>query len=148
MSVKRFSFFACRVVIVHTVTYMVAGWIAYSLQWGGTYGGEALQWYMRDPNSQYVQTWFVPAQILRGIILAVAFYPFLSRIMEIRRWGWLTVASGYLLIGTLAGSSGTIESIVYTKVPASFHLATLPEVALQGLMFGYLLFLWQRRAKE
>jgi hypothetical protein len=148
MSMKRFSFFACRVVIVHAVTYMVAGWIAYSLQWGGTYGGEALQWYMRDPTSEYVQTWFVPAQILRGIILAVAFYPFLSRIMEMRRWGWLTVASGYLLIGTLAGSGGTIESIVYTNVPVSFLLATLPEVVLQGLLFGYLLILWQRRAKE
>ncbi|WP_455286436.1 hypothetical protein [[Eubacterium] cellulosolvens] len=148
MSVKTFSFFAIRVVIVHTLTYMVAGWIALSLQWGGTYGGEALQWYIRDPTSQYVQTWFIPAQILRAILLAVAFYPFLGRIMAMKRFGWLTVASGYLLIGTLAGSGGTIEDIVYTKVPAEFLLATLPEVVLQGLLFGYLLTLWQRQAKE
>jgi hypothetical protein len=148
MSVKTFSFFAGRVVIVHTVTYMIAGWIAYYLQWGGTYGGEALQWYMRDPTSEYVQTWFIPAQILRGIVLACAFYPFLGRIMEMRRWGWPTVASTYVLVGTLAGSDGVIESIVYTKVPASFTFATLPEVVLQALLFGYLLILWQRRARE
>lgn len=145
MSLKAFSYFAARVVIVHTVTFFIAGWIALALQWAGIYGGEAVQFYLRDPNSQYVQMWLIPAEILRGILLAIAFYPFLGRIMEMKHWGWLAVASAYLLIGEIG--IGTIENIVYTNLPASFLLSTVPEAVLEALLFGYFLVLWQRRAK-
>jgi hypothetical protein len=50
------------------------------------------------------------------------------------------------LIGTIAGSGGIIERIVFTTTPVSFTLATLPEIVAQGLMFGYLLVLWERRS--
>jgi hypothetical protein len=65
-----------------------------------------------------------------------------------KRWGWLSVSSLYLLIGTIAGSGGTIEHIVYTTTPAFLALATLPEITAQGLMFGYLLVLWERRSNH
>ena len=145
MSLKSFSYFVARVVILHVVTFLTAGWIALALQWEGVYGGEAVQFFFRDPNSQYVQTWLIPAEILRGILLAIAIYPFLSRIMEMKRWGWLAVASNYLLIGEIG--VGTIELITYSNLPASFLLASVPEAALDALLFGYLLMLWQRRTK-
>ena len=145
MSLKSFSYFTARVVILHTLTFLIAGWIAIALQWEGTYGGTAAQFFFRDPNSAYVQTWLIPTEVLRGILLAVALYPFLGRIMEMKRWGWLAVASNYLLIGEIG--VGTLELITYSNLPASFLLASIPEAALDALLFGYLLVLWQRRAK-
>ena len=145
MFLKSFSYFTARVVIVHIATFLAAGWIALALQWEGVYGGEAAQFFFRDPNSQYVQMWLIPTEILRGILLAIALYPFLGRIMEMKRWGWLAVASNYLLIGEIG--VGTIELITYSNLPASFLWASVPEAALDALLFGCLLVLWQRRAK-
>ena len=145
MSLKSFSYFTARVVILHVVTFLTAGWIALALQWEGVYGGETAQLFFRDPYSQYVQTWLIPTEILRGILLAIALYPFLGRIMEMKRWGWLAVASNYLLIGEIG--VGTIELITYSNLPTSFLLASVPEAALEALLFGYLLVFWQRRAK-
>jgi hypothetical protein len=143
---KTFAFFTSRTIIVHIVTYVIAGMFAYYIQWGGVYGGPAMQTYMKPPSE------FGPlvtaSQILRGLILAVALYPFLGRILELKRWGWLSVSSLYLLIGTIAGSGGVIEHIVFTTAPVFFTLATLPEIVVQGLMFGYLLVFWERRYHE
>ena len=102
-----------------------------------------MQNFMKSP-SEYAP-WVIPSQILRGIVLAIALYPFLTGIIEMKRWGWVSVSSLYLLIGTIAGSGGVIELIVYTTTPIYFTLATLPEIAAQGLMFGFLLVSWERR---
>jgi len=48
----------------------------------------------------------------------------------------------------IAGSGGVIEHIVFTTTPVFFTLATLPEILAQGLMFGYLLVFWERRAHQ
>lgn len=141
---KAFALFASRTIIVHIATYALAGIVAYWVQWGGVYGGPAMQTYMKPPSEFAV--WVVPSQILRGFVLAVALYPFLGRILELKQWGWLSVSSLYLLIGTIAGSGGVIEHIVFTTTPMLFTLATLPEIVGQGLMFGYLLVLWERRS--
>ena len=105
-----------------------------------------MQNFMKPP-SEYA-LWVIPSQILRGIVLAIALYPFLGRILEMKRWGWVSVSSLYLLIGTIAGSGGVIELIVYTTTPIYFTLATLPEIAAQGLMFGFLLVFWERRSHD
>jgi hypothetical protein len=139
---KTFAFFTSRTIIVHIVTYVIAGMLAYYIQWGGVYGGPAMQTYMKTPGE--FGPWVIPSQILRGLILAVALYPFLGRILELKRWGWLSVSSLYLLIGTVAGSGGIIENTVFTTTPVFFTLTTLPEIVAQGLMFGYLLVLWER----
>ncbi len=144
MTGRTFAFFTTRAIIVHLVTYYVAGLVAYFIQWNGVYGGPAMQNFMKPP-SEYAP-WVIPSQILRGIVLAIALYPFLSRILEMKRWGWVSVSSLYLLIGTIAGSGGVIELIVYTTTPIYFTLATLPEIAAQGLMFGFLLVFWERRS--
>jgi hypothetical protein len=141
---KSFAFFTSRTIVVHTVAYFVAGMLAYFIQWGGVYGGSVMRTYMKTP-SEYAP-WVIPSQILRGFILAVALYPFLGRILELKRWGWLSVSSLCLLIGTIGGSGGIIEHIVFTTTPVFFTLATLPEITAQGLMFGYLLVLWERRS--
>ena len=143
---REFTFFSARTIVVHTATYFFAGVLAYFVQWGGVYGGPAMQTYMK-PSSEF-GPWVIPSQILRGFFLAVALYPFLARILELKYWGWLSVSSLYLLIGTIGGSGGIIEHIVFTTTPVSFTLATLPEITAQGLMFGYLLVLWQQRSSK
>ena len=39
---KGFAFFSSRTIIVHIVTYVIAGIVAYWIQWGGVYGGPAM----------------------------------------------------------------------------------------------------------
>jgi len=143
---KAFAFFTSRTIIVHIVTYVTAGLLAYWIQWSGVYGGPTMQTYMKPPSE--FGPWVIPSQILRGFLLAVALYPFLGRILELKHWGWLSVSSLYLLIGTIAGSGGIIEQIVFTTTPVFFTLATLPEIVAQGLMFGYLLVLWEQRSRH
>jgi hypothetical protein len=143
---KAFAFFTSRTIIVHIPTYMIAGIVAYWVQWGGVYGGPAMQTYMKAPSE--FAPWVIPSQLLRGFILAVALYPFVDRILEMKRWGWLSVSSLYLLIGTVAGSGGIIEHIVFTTTPVFFTLSTLPEITAQGLMFGSLLVYWERRSHQ
>ncbi|MGD0177216.1 MAG: hypothetical protein ABSC50_10370 [Candidatus Bathyarchaeia archaeon] len=144
MTGKAFAFFTSRTIIVHLLTYVIAGIVAYWFQWGGVYGGSAMQAYMKAPGE--FAPWVIPSQVLRGFILAVALYPFLGRILEMKLWGWLSVSSLYLLIGTIAGSGGIIEHIVFTTTPVLFTLETLPEITAQGLMFGYLLVYWEQRS--
>ncbi len=144
MTGKAFALFTSRTIIVHIITYVIAGIVAYWVQWGGVYGGPAMQTYMKAPGE--FAPWVIPSLVLRGFILAVALYPFLGRILEMKRWGWLSVSSLYLLIGTVAGSGGIIVHIVFTTTPILFTLETLPEITAQGLMFGYLLVYWEQRS--
>ena len=50
MTGKAFASFTLRAIIVHIVTYVIAGMLAYFIQWGGVYGGPALQTYMKPPS--------------------------------------------------------------------------------------------------
>ena len=83
MNWKPFGFLTSRVIIVHIVTYVIAGLLAYWVQWSGVYGGPAMQTYMK-PSSEFV-AWVISSQILRGFILSVALYPFLGTILEMKR---------------------------------------------------------------
>jgi hypothetical protein len=50
MLLKTFTLFSFRTITVHIVTYTIAGVLAYFIQWGGVYGGQAMQTYMKPPN--------------------------------------------------------------------------------------------------
>lgn len=146
---RAFVGFAVRSTVLHVLTYFVIGAVSYWLvarrYWTGS---EALPW-LRNPEGEFVQRWFLPAQIVRGVLHAVALFPLRETLLDMRRSGGLVVASLLLLIGSIAGISGAIEDWVYTT---TFHLglfmAHLPEIVLQTLAYGYLLLAWERRVER
>jgi len=89
-----------------------------------------------------------PSQLCHSAIVEVAPIRYSSAIELLR----MKLGFGYFKfpddasrnIFTIAGSDGIIENIVFTTTPVFFTLATLPEIVAQGLMFGYLLVLWER----
>lgn len=145
MNWRAFWSFALKVTAVHTVTYFIAGQISiHTLLGPYVYGPKALTTYYKDPAA--FGLWVLPDQILRGILLAIALYPFRQRILELGKWGGLAVAGIYLLVGQFAcpgTSPGSLEGFVYTRIPIDFQFAVLPEIIAQGLALGFLLCWWE-----
>jgi hypothetical protein len=141
--------FILRSTVLHFLTYFIIGaasyWLVARRYWTGP---EALPW-LRNPEGEFVQRWFLPAQIVRGALHGGALLPLRAALLDMGRWGGLVVASLLLLIGTVAGISGIIEDWVYsTTFHPGLFLAHLPEIVIQTLLYGYLLLAWERRAQE
>ena len=148
-ALRVFVGFTLRSTVLHVLTYLVIGALSYWLiakrYWTGS---EALPW-LRDPASEFVQRWFLPSQVMRGVIHGVALFPLRQALLDRPRTGGLIIASILLLIGTIAGISGVMEDWVYTTTfHAGLFLAHLPEIVLQALAYGYLLLAWERRAER
>ena len=146
---RRLVGFIWRSAVLHVLSYVVVGgasyWLIARRYWTGP---EAFPW-LRDPEGQFVRNWFLPAQIVRGILYGLALFPLRSALLGMGRLGGAVVAGLLLLVGCLAGISGDIETWVYTT---TFHLrlflAHLPEIVVQTLLYGYLLLAWERRSAE
>lgn len=138
--------FICRSTVLHVLTYLVIGaasyWLVARRYWTGA---EALPW-LRDPESEFVQRWFLPAQLVRGVLYGVALFPLRKALLAMGAWGGTVIASLLLLIGMVTGISGVIESWVYTTTfHAGLFFVHLPEVIVQTLLYGYVLLAWERR---
>lgn len=151
---KNYIYFSLKTIVAHTVTYFIAGAIAYPLLTKPFYTGPnpvfATFWRTEaDPALwAHVTTWFIPAQLLRGLLLALALYPFYNTLI-----GWsfrkrfFAITGLYLLIGFWAAAvaaPGTIEGLVYMRpeVTLLMHLNVQPEIIAQGLGFGAWLAVW------
>jgi hypothetical protein len=146
---RSFFGFFLRVAIVHVVTYVVIGALSYVLIARNLWVGPDAVPGLRDPTGEIVTRWMLPAQILRSLLLAVALYPLRRAFMELGRCGGLVIASLLVIIGSIGGVGGLIESVVYTEdVPLGLVLAHLPEVLIQALLFGYLLLWWERKVES
>jgi hypothetical protein len=86
----------------------------------------------------HMVNWFLPAEILRGILIAAVFYPLYD---ILKAWSFLKrflcVASLYLVLGFWAAAvaaSGTLEAMVYMRpfITPEVHLRVQPEITLQG----------------
>lgn len=152
---KQFTWFAVKVTVAQAVTYIVAGMIAYPLLTRQFLEGSSplLAPLMRLPSEpelwSHVLRWMLPAQVLRGILIAGALYPFLS---TLQAWSctkrFLSIASLYVVIGQwtspVAGAS-TIERWVILRPEFTtpyIVLNVIPEGLIQGLGFGAWLARW------
>jgi len=97
---------------------------------------------------RHVMVWFLPAQILRGLLMALALYPLLDTLIG---WNWtkrfLVIAGIYLVFGFWASTvaaPGTIEGLVYLRpeFTPSVHLTEQPEIIAQGLLMSAWLAYW------
>ena len=134
--------------VAHVVTYLLVGTVAYSLLTQEFYEGAnpIFATFMRtqaEPELwSHVLIWFIPAQILRGLLLAAVLYPFYKTLKKWNFWKRsLSIASLYIVLGFWANSSpapGTIEGMVYMRpeITVYAHLKVQPEIIGQGLVLG------------
>lgn len=132
-----------KTVIVHTVTYVIAGILAYNL--GGyeeAFSRPPLSCFMRPTSDPWIMTGPL-FQPLRGIIFALALYPFREVIVARRGWlklWWLLLALG--VFSTFGPAPGSVEGLVYTVIPLRDQLVGLWEVVLQSFLLAIILWYW------
>lgn len=129
---------------MHTITYFVAGVLAYKL--GGyekTFSQPPLSYIMRPTSNPLVMAGPL-FQPIRGVIFASALYPF-RKILFAERRGWLILWWLLLALGVLSTfgpAPGSVEGLIYTVIPPLAQLLGLWEVILQSLLFSVILFYW------
>ena len=138
------SILTLKTVIVHTITYFVAGFLAYTL--GGyeqTFSQPPLSYLMRPTSDPWVMAGPL-FQPIRGVVFALAFYPLRSVLFTgSRGWlilWWLLLALGVL--STFGPAAGSVEGLIYTIIPPLDQILGLWEVLLQSLLFSVVLFYW------
>jgi hypothetical protein len=133
-----------KTIVVHTVTYFFIGVLSFTLlDYSTLYAGSAVNQFLRQTSDPLVMAGplFQPIRgLLLGAILFLLREPFFHR-----RRGWLTLWGTLVVIGIISPYSagpGSLEGMVYTTVPLSFHLMSLPEILIQTLLFSAILFYW------
>ena len=86
-------------------------------------------------------------QPIRGLLFGCVFYMLREPFFGAKK-GWLAmwvVLATIGIVGTFGAPPGSIEGIIYTRLPLSLHLITLPEVLVQSFLLSWLLFTWVNR---
>jgi hypothetical protein len=143
----HFSSFAWKVVALHMLTYCAVGAVAYfTFNYKALFESSEFSCFMRSMDSPWVAAG-PGLQFVRGLLFAAVLYPFLGFFLD-RRHGGLMLWSLFLglsILGQVGPSPGSLEGMIFTKVPLIGHLITLPEVVLQTLLFSMGLIAWCRR---
>lgn len=133
-----------KTAVTHTVTYFVAGVTAYTLfDYPSLIAATDLGVSFRSLRDPMVIA--APAlQPIRGLLFGCVFYllkePFFGAKM-----GWLAmwvVLVSIGILGTFGAPPGSIEGVIYTRLPLSLHFTMLPEVLVQSFLLSWLLFQW------
>lgn len=143
---KQITFLGLSVktIVVHTVTYFIMGLLALTfLEYKTAFADSITREYMRQVDEPIVA--LGPAlQFIRGILFAIAFYP-LREILFARKNGWLIMWSLLVTLGilsTFAAAPGSVEGLLYTKMPISLQISGWLEVMIQALLLSAILFYW------
>ena len=147
MTEGGFGRFFLRVTACHMVTYFVAGVLAYTLlDYATAFQSEHLACWMRPTTSKWVAAG-PGLQWIRGLVFAAALYPFRRVFLEGER-GWLKLWGlllGLGILSTYGPAPGSVEGLLYTKIPPLDQVKGLSEVVGQSLAFSILLVAWHRR---
>jgi hypothetical protein len=153
---NKLPIYLLKFATVHTITYWIIGMIAYPLLTKDFYIGEnavfsSFMVTQEDGELFYkVVAWILPGQILRGILIGLAFYPFYS---VLNSWTYqkrfFTIAFIYIVIGFWASAvaaPGTIDGMIYMRPEITIitHLKVQPEIIIQGLLMSAWISKWMK----
>ena len=139
----------CRAVVVkamvaHTVTYFVIGVLAFFVfDYGRLFAETELRFLMRPTTDPAVMAGPL-FQPIRGLLFGALFF-MLRETVFATRWGWLRLWLVLLVVGIIGPpgpAPGSLEGMIFTKIPLWVHLKGLPEVVLQTLVFSRILCYW------
>jgi hypothetical protein len=135
-----------KTMVVHTVTYFVMGVLSFVLlDYSSLYAGSAVNQFLRQTSDPLVMAGPL-FQPIRGFLLGAILFLLREPLFH-RQRGWLALWGTLVVIGIISPYSaapGSLEGMVYTTVPLSFHLISLPEILVQTLLFSAILFYWVR----
>ncbi len=144
LPLPSFKTFAWRVVVLHTITYFLCGLAAYLiLDYRQAFETTELRFLMRPTTSAWVAGG-PGLQPIRGLLIAAVLYPFASFFLRKKNGALLlwSLFLGLAILGTAGPTPGSLEGVLYTKLPIKLHLFGLPEVVLQTLLFSVGLVVW------
>jgi len=142
-----FGTFFFRITACHMITYFAAGIAAFTIMdYRNRFLEENLACLMLPTDSPWVA--IGPAlQVFRGLVFAIVLYPFRRIFLEEPK-GWLKLWGlflGLAILSTAGPAPGSIEGMIYTKLPVLGQIALLWETVLQTLLLSVLLLAWYRR---
>ena len=153
---KNIITYLLKFATVHTITYLIVGMIAYPLLTKDFYIGENAvfsSFMVTQEDGELwnnVLVWILPGQLLRGILIGLAFYPFYS---VLNSWTYqkrfLTIFSIYTIIGFWASTvaaPGTIDGMIYMRpeITLMTHFKVQPEILIQGLLLSAWISKWMK----
>lgn len=134
-----------KTTVVHTVTYFVAGALAYAFfDYKALWDEPVFNVYMRRMDDPVLMAGPL-FQPIRGVLFGVVFY-LLRREFFGRAYGWLTIWVVLVVMGmlsTFGPAPGSIEGLIYTTIPfgAQFGGGSIETLA-QALSFSFIVFFW------
>ncbi len=120
---RSYLTFVSVVTLAHVITYIAMGMLAYHFIYKSAIDAGGFDQFMRNPSNpeewQHVETWLLPAQLLRGLLFGIALCPFLTTLAA---WDFKTrfcILMGLWLVFsvwsvTMPGP-GSIEGWVYLR---------------------------------
>lgn len=148
---SKFVRVAIVFVLSHTFSYLIVGTIAYQLFYKPFWEGPSPLYapFMRTMSEpalwEQAMMWQIPGQLVRGLLMALAIIPVLTKLEEIsfaRRYAF--IAGLFFVFAHLAASApapGNIEGALYMRpefVTEGFWLSQ-PEMIAHSLLAGFLI---------
>jgi len=139
-----------KTMVAHTITYFLVGVLAFlTLDYTARFADPGAAMYNRPTSDPLVMAGPL-FQPIRGFLFGIVFY--LLRESFFRRpRGWLILWVTLVVIGIIGqftGGLGSIEGLVYSRVPVAHQLLLLPEVFIQSFLLSALLFYWINHPKK
>ncbi|MEK6782353.1 MAG: hypothetical protein AABY93_11640 [Bacteroidota bacterium] len=146
----KFGSFFWRISSSHMITYFIMGIIAVSvLNYKESFENPPLSYLMKPVDSSWVAVGPV-LQIFRGLVFSIALWFFKDNFLY-NKYGWLKLWGlivGLSVLSTTGPASGSIEGLIYTKIPAISQLKGYIEVLPQTLLFSLFVFYWYEKPKK
>lgn len=141
----NYIYFCIGFTLIHTISYIIAGIIALKLS-PELYNESERQFdFLRDMSidseRKHIEKWFLPAQILRGIILSIVILPILNILGEVSLLMRVLFLSTLMFVYTDAASATpfphNIEGLVYIK-SKYFSVKSVKKLYLETLIYSCL----------
>jgi len=145
----QYLIFSLWFTLIHVLSYMIAGMLALRISKDIYDGKSRLMDYLRDMSdekeSKNVHRWFIPGQIVRGLLLSIVLYPILLPLGDLSFGVRFLFFAGLMFVYThvacAAPCPDNIEGLIYMKEryikkPSFFKFQF--EMAIYSLLLGFL----------
>jgi hypothetical protein len=145
----KFGTFLWRVTSSHMISYFSMGLVALVLlDYKAAFESPPMSYFMRSIDSPWVVAGPM-LQVFRGLIFSLVLWIF-KDVFLFKEYGWLKLWGlivGLSILSTTGPAPGSIEGLIYTKIPLVAQLRGYIEVLPQTLLFSLFLYYWYKRPK-
>jgi membrane protein CcdC involved in cytochrome C biogenesis len=146
----KFGIFFWRVTASHMISYFVMGLIAsILLDYRVAFENPPLSYLMRSIDSPWVAAGPI-LQVIRGLIFSVVLWIIKDSFL-FKEYGWLKLWGlivGLSVLSSTGPAPGSIEGMIYTKIPIVDQIKGYIEVIPQTLLFSLSLNYWYVKPKK